>query len=134
VGDDAVLSHLTAAALWKLIRWALGDVVHVTSPRQCMSREGVIVHRSRTLEAQDVDAVERLPVTSVARTLLDISELLPINDVDWALDEALGRKLVTLAEIRELLDRSNGRKGTGILRALVDQRTNNTGSRTKWER
>jgi very-short-patch-repair endonuclease len=66
--------------------------------------------------------------------LLDISELLPVREVEWALDEALGRKLVTLDELRQLLDRTTNQGGMTILRGLIAWRTSNTGSRTKWER
>jgi very-short-patch-repair endonuclease len=73
-------------------------------------------------------------VTSVARTLLDLAEILTMRDVERAVDEALGRKLVTLRELRDVIKRNNGRKGAGILKRFVEWRVNNSGSRTKWER
>jgi very-short-patch-repair endonuclease len=66
--------------------------------------------------------------------MLDISELLPVRETEWALDEALGRKLTTLREMRELLARTRTRRGLTILRELVEWRTHNGASRTKWER
>jgi very-short-patch-repair endonuclease len=133
--DRAVLSHVSAAVVWELIpRPVREPPVHVTVRRACKSRPGIVVHRSSTLTRADIGVHEGLPITSPARTLLDISELLPTRDTERALDEALGRRLVTLQEIRELLERTATRRGLSILRALTDWRTNNTGSRTKWER
>jgi very-short-patch-repair endonuclease len=66
--------------------------------------------------------------------LLDISELLPIREVERALDEALARKLVTLDVLRGLLGRTRNRHGLTILRRLIAWRTTSAGGRTKWQR
>jgi very-short-patch-repair endonuclease len=66
--------------------------------------------------------------------MLDISELLPTREAEWALDEALGRNLTTLEQMRQLLARTRTRKGLTVLRELIEWRTHNSGSRTKWER
>jgi very-short-patch-repair endonuclease len=108
--------------------------IHVTTPYARASRPGIVVHRSTTLRRADVGIEQGLPVTSVARTLLDVAELLPIRETERALDEALARRLVTLEEIRELLKRTSGRKGATVLRRLIDGRTKQGGSRTKWQR
>lgn len=132
--DASVLSHLTAGAVYEVIRIAAGQPIHVTVLIPKKSRPGIVVHRSRTLTAADLTLHHGLPITSVARTLFDIAGILPAREVEWALDEALGRKIVTLGEIRELLARTKGRRAAAVLGALVESRTNNAGSRTKWER
>jgi hypothetical protein len=93
-----------------------------------------VVHRSSTLTRTDITIRHRLPITSVARTLLDVSELLPTREVERALDEALARKLVTLPALRRLLERTTNRSGLTILRRLIAWRTTSAGSRTKWQR
>jgi very-short-patch-repair endonuclease len=134
VGDDAALSHVTAGVLYEVLRVRDGTPIHVTSPHPRLQRKGIVVHRSRTLTPADVTVKDGLPITSVARTLLDIAEMLPVRETEWALDEALGRKLVTLREIRDLIARSGGRRGAGILKRLIEWRTSDGSSRTKWER
>jgi very-short-patch-repair endonuclease len=134
VGDDSCVSHLTAAVTHDIIVVPVGTPIHVTTPHARMNRSGIVVHRSQTLTPVDVTVHEGLPITSVARTLLDIAELSPMRDIERAVDEALGRKLATLGEIQDVIVRSNGRKGAGILKRFVEWRTNNSGSRTKWER
>jgi hypothetical protein len=71
-GDAAVLSHRPAAVLWGLCPPPAG-VMHVTvSGRAAHGRDGIEVHRS-TLDPQDATERERIPVTSPARTLLDLA-------------------------------------------------------------
>jgi very-short-patch-repair endonuclease len=134
VGDDSILSHLTAGMIWEIIVVPVGMPIHVTSPHSRLRRKGVVVHRSRTLHPVDTRVRDGLPVTSVARTLLDLAEILTTRDTERAVDEALGRQLVTLRELGDVIERNNGRKGAGILRRFVEWRVNNSGSRTKWER
>lgn len=133
-GDDALLSHLTAGGVWEMIRLPDGSVVHVIARRQRRNRDGIVVHRSRTLTREDIRIHHGLPVTSPARTLLDISEVLSTREVERALEEALARKLVTLDELRRLLARTKNRRGLTILRRLISWRRTSDGSRTKWQR
>lgn len=134
VGEDSVLSHLTAGVVYEIVVVPIGTPIHVTTPHTRMHREGIVVHRSYTLHPVDIRIHEGLRITSVARTLLDVAEILPMRDVERAVDEALGRRLVTISEIRDVIRRNNGKKGAGILTRFIDWRAHNTGSRTKWER
>lgn len=137
VGEDAVLSHLTAAQLWELIghpNTPTEATIHVTAPNQRRNRHGIVVHRSDTLRPEDVRLHRGLPVTAPARTLLDIAELLPVREVERALDEALARKLVTLVEVDRLLARTRNRRGMTVIRQLISWRKTSVGSRTEWQR
>jgi hypothetical protein len=68
-GPDAVLSHRSAAALWSIGPgfWKY----EVTTPDAKRSRKGFRAHTS-TLHAEDTTTHDRIPVTSVARTILDL--------------------------------------------------------------
>jgi hypothetical protein len=68
-GDGAALSHAAAAALWDVMDWPRS--LEVTSPRQ-RRRPGITTHRSSTLTAKDVRKRHGVPVTSPARTVLDL--------------------------------------------------------------
>ncbi len=120
VGVDGVLSHTTAAARRRIIT-ARDGPMHVTVPRDGpRSRDGVVVHRVRRLEPQDVGIVDGLPVTSAARTLLDLAGLLPPRDLRWAVEEARVRRLVSDADLQDVLDRHPRRRGAARLAGLVD--------------
>jgi very-short-patch-repair endonuclease len=72
-GDRAVLSHESAAALWR-ISPRCPALVHVTVPGQSgrRRRAGVRIHRSRTLTSADTTRRRNIPVTTQARTLRDL--------------------------------------------------------------
>ena len=119
----AVASHTTAAALWKLSGFPPGPV-EISAPRTVRSRRGMIVHRAIDLMPIDIAHVGPIPVTTVARTLLDVGAVADIDTVEQALDDALHRGLVTLPRMRWTLKRlgRNGRPGAARLRRLLRQR------------
>jgi very-short-patch-repair endonuclease len=71
-GPAAVLSHITAAALWNLL--PVPGVIHVTVPGQSgrARRAGIRVHRSTTLDESLVTRRTGIPVTTPPRTLVDL--------------------------------------------------------------
>src|SRR5829696_4822489 len=73
-GPGAYLSHHTAAVLHGLWRY-WGGVIHVTAPPGGREdrEEGIVVHRVRNMRAVEKGDVDGLPVTSVARTCLDMA-------------------------------------------------------------
>lgn len=72
-GDGAVLSHVSAVALWQFLRPISGPV-HVTvgAAVRRKSRPGLWIHRSRTLTSRDVTRRHGIAVTNPARTIEDI--------------------------------------------------------------
>lgn len=93
--DDTVFSHRTAAQLWGL--WIPRfDGVEVTSPATVngsryttsVQRRAVVAHR-RKLDPAEVVVERGLPVTSLARTWLDLASLLGVHDLVAAGDRAL---------------------------------------------
>jgi hypothetical protein len=72
-GDGAVLSHTSAAALWKFLRPIPGPV-HVTvgAAVRRKPRPGLQFHRSRTLTPSHTTRRHGIPVTTPARTIEDI--------------------------------------------------------------
>jgi len=123
VGADAVLSHATAGARRRIIT-PLGGPIHVTVPRDGpRSRPGVVVHRVRRLDAEDVGIADGLRVTTAARTLLDLAALMSPRDLRWAVEEARVQRLVTDTQLRDVLARHPGRRGAARLAALVDHDT-----------
>src|SRR3954451_11960960 len=73
VGPGAVLSYYSAGWLWGL-RAGSPKPIHVTATvsRHHPTRKGLTRHRARNLVEEDRALVDGIPVTSVARTLLDL--------------------------------------------------------------
>jgi very-short-patch-repair endonuclease len=127
-GPGAVLSHHSAATLWEL-RPGQARPVHVTIPtdRGGPAPAGVKLHRSRILTPADIRIRNGLPVTSPARTLLDVAATLPDRDIERLLDEALfARRIVTRAEIGSLLRRAGGHPGRARLTRINAAHTRTT--------
>jgi very-short-patch-repair endonuclease len=104
-GPDAVLSHRSAGALWRILpRWY--SPTEVTTPTK-RGHPGIHVHRSR-----DADATTHygIRVTTPARTLVDLADVLNPRQLTRALNEAQVQRLITPAELTTLLTRYPGRR------------------------
>ena len=121
----AVASFTAAAALWMLQGHVEPDALELTVPDARRVRlDGVMVHESKVWSSSDVTQKHGIPVTSVARTLCDLTAVSEPRAVELALDDALRRKLVTLADVRRVataLDTQGRRRGT-VVRALLADR------------
>src|SRR6188472_4244053 len=82
---------------------------------------GIRVHRS-PLDRRDITRHYGIPVTTLARTLLDLAEVLDTPSLTRAVNEARLRRKATLTDLAELLDRSPGR-ATKRLRPFVERPT-----------
>jgi len=104
-GTDAVLSHRSAAALWRIVpRWP--STVEVTSPTKHRLK-GIHIHRSPNADATIHYGI---PVTTPARTLVDLADVLNPKQLTRALNEALVQRLTTPKELTTLLTRYPGRR------------------------
>lgn len=116
-GGGAVASHRTAAALWGLSGFRPGPV-HVLVPMGC-PRLGAnaTVHQTRTLLAADITRIDGIPVTRVARTLVDLAGCASERELEEAVDDALCRRLVTLDRLRRRARElcGPGRAGSAVL-------------------
>src|SRR3954447_26034374 len=117
-GRHAVLSHPPAAGLWEIRRTASGTV-HITVPRSRPGSPGLVVHRVRSLHPEDVAEIDGIPVTSLARTLLDNAEVLPLRQVIRMIEEAERREIFALGAVERLMRRSRGRHGLKPLAAAL---------------
>jgi Protein of unknown function (DUF559)/Transcriptional regulator, AbiEi antitoxin len=120
-GPGAVLSHRSAAALLGLRRDS-SSVVDVTTPAAGLRRTGrVIRHRGGTLRAKDVTVVDGIPCTSVARTLLDLAEVVDRQALRRACSQAEVLRSFDGRAVEDVLDRAAGRKGAPLLRELLSE-------------
>ena len=121
--EGAVVSHRSAAALHGLPAGASGIEITLSEARRCQER-GIVAHRSGRLPAVDGTVVDGIPVTTVARTIIDLAAVLPPRQLEENLDYALSLGLVPrvrlMWRLRELATR--GRPGIQVLRRLLDAR------------
>jgi hypothetical protein len=121
-GDGAVLSHATAADAWGL-RATASRAIHVTVPSLSgrRSRSRLRVHR-RLLPDDEVTKLDGLPITTAARTLLDLAAGgLRGRRLEAALDHAERRLRVDWAAMHRLLERHRGRPGVPALRETLNR-------------
>lgn len=122
-GDDAVLSHTSAAALWGILAWRAGPVELSVPASVLRRRAGIIVHRRRALEERDVTSRRRVPVTAPGQTLLDLATILSARRLEAAINEADTLDLVSPEALRVELERFRGRPGAAALRQVLDRHT-----------
>jgi very-short-patch-repair endonuclease len=134
-GPNALLSHGSAAALWKLCE-PLAGVVDVTiSRRRNRQTPGIVIHRTAKLLQRDVRVVQKVPLTSPARTLLDRAAQLTTHDLERELDEALSvLRIVRPDEIEDILARTRGHRGGPVLTRLLGVRAHETITQSEAER
>jgi hypothetical protein len=124
-GDGAVGSFRASAHLWGLAGFWEMPAVEVTTPARRRTRlDDVVVHDSQVLDGIHVDRRRSIPVTSVARTLCDLTACCWPNQVGRALDDALRRKLVSLRRLTAVFDdlATRGRRRSTVMRALLAER------------
>lgn len=118
-GPSALLSHHSAAWLWGIARWSPVPIsVTVPSPRA--RRPPIRLHHARALAAGDRDEIDRIPVTSVPRTALDLAPTLRTRQLMRLLERAEELRLFDLRHFEDLLGRAHGHPGAGRLRRALD--------------
>ena len=113
-GAGALLSHGSGATLWGFNKyWDVPFEVTVTTSHR--RRPGITVHRSRTLTEVDIDCQLDVPVTSPARTLLDISLRLSDKRLTRAVNDGRHAKILHLEDLGDVLQRNPNHPGTNRL-------------------
>lgn len=120
-GPAAVVSHRSAAGLWRLSappgRAAPVDITTRTWDR---ARPGIRTHRSRTLRDGEVTRLAGIPITTPARTIVDLAARASFRQLERALAEAQALGLTTPDEVGSLLRRYPRRPGAPLLRTVLD--------------
>ncbi|HEY1714685.1 MAG TPA: hypothetical protein VGG07_17425 [Solirubrobacteraceae bacterium] len=121
VRNGGALSHWSAAALLGLWTPAPREIEVVVDIWDGATNPGTRVHRSRILESHDVWIRKGLPVTSPARTLLDIAVSATDRQLEVAFDRGITERTVRLSHVHDVLERAGGHRGRARLAALLAQ-------------
>jgi very-short-patch-repair endonuclease len=120
-GARAAVSHRSAAGVWQ-VAWLLvaSDPVEVIAPEGNRSRRhDVRVRRLRTLRPDEVTTLDGIPVTTPARTLVDLAAVAGVRDLERAFGEAVARRLTTGAAVLDVLSRHPRQPGSRALRSVL---------------
>jgi hypothetical protein len=129
-GPGAVLSHRSAAAHWELLATSQ-QRIDVTAPRSREGIPGIRLHTSRSLDARDTTRHEGIPITTVHRTLLDLAATTRADQLENALAQAMHLQLYDQRAIDDVIARSNGHRGTNVLKEATRQEPQIT--KSMWE-
>ena len=117
-GDEAVVSHLPAGALWHLAGFDPEPAPEATVDRNRSRRnQGYQVHSIGPVQASDRTIVDAIPVTTPTRTLLDCAAQLTAETLEIAVDDAIRRKMTSVSRLRWQLAKGGRRPGVARLRA-----------------
>jgi hypothetical protein len=120
-GLTAVLGYRSAADLYNIIDDGRSRF-DVIVPGRGGGRRGpavVHVHRTRRLDPCDIAQIRGLPVTTLARTLVDLADVVGLERLQHAVHEAEVLRILDVAAVREAMARLPGRRGTANLDAAL---------------
>jgi very-short-patch-repair endonuclease len=89
--------------------------------RSTLSRDRIRIHNQPDLTSADITVIDGIPVTSVARTLLDLAATLREDQVERACDQAVINGSFDMRAMEDLLRRSRGRRGVRRLRNVLER-------------
>jgi very-short-patch-repair endonuclease len=119
-GDGAALSHRSAAGAWAIrpdgaAKW------DVTIPARARRRPDapVKIHRSDLPDDEVID-LHGIPMTTVARTLLDLAAIAPAHHLRRAVERAEQLEIFDLREVQHVIEAHPRRRGSPVLAALLE--------------
>lgn len=129
----SVLAASSSLALWGIVSPTDGPH-HVVAPQARPNRPDIAVHRTRALPEADLAAIDRIPVTAPARSLLDFAISASATELERAVNEARVLRLLPPGELERLRTRTPGHHGWGPLNRLLAAEREPGFSRSEAER
>ncbi|MDX6688617.1 MAG: hypothetical protein QOG15_74 [Solirubrobacteraceae bacterium] len=121
-GADSALSHRSCGGL-RGLRPDNRAVIDVTTPsgNPGRRRAGIVAHQGKDLLPRDIQSVDGIRCTSLARTLLDLAEVLDQRGLERVLDQAEILQVLDMTAINDVLTRADGRRGAPILKNILGE-------------
>ena len=126
-GPGAALSHRTAAHRHGIRHSASARIDVVVPGRTRQRQKGIVVHTSITLEPQDIVLVHGIPTTTLARTFLDLADVLTGDQVERAFEQAEQLEQLDYNALRDQIARNRTRPAAAKLQTMMDRYTSGHG-------
>ena len=103
--------------------------IHVTvpgspeDPRAAEVPPGVVTHHTPALDPDDVTIVDGIPVTSLARTLVDLAEVMTRHELRTAFAQARARGILDIAAVEAACTRVEWRPSLAMLHDVMYEYT-----------
>lgn len=117
---EAALSHRSAAALWRMLPRSASRTDIVVPTQAGVAQPVLRVHRCASLHPREVTLREGIPVTTPARTLLDLARTRRAP-LERAIEGAEVERIFDLTAVVDVLARHAGTSGTRRLRTAIDR-------------
>jgi very-short-patch-repair endonuclease len=131
-GDGAALASLSAGVFWKVSRFR-ETTIHVVTPVQRRSQRRFKALTSTSLLPRDVLIRDGIPVTSVERTLIDMTDHLTAEQLANVIHEAAYLRLFNLRALRDTMARTRKRRMNVLERAIELHLSGSAGTRSHLE-
>lgn len=118
VGDDAFISHRSAAMHWGLLSYS-GNRIDVTAPRRLRARDGMTLHCRSRLPDHHTTIRNAIPCTTVARTIADLAAVVPPRLTERAMGQAEKLHIYDRRAVEEILEAEPRRRGAKVIGRLL---------------
>ena len=121
-GPGAVLSHRSAAELWGFLDRAERTAEVTVVGTRGRELPEIVGHRTSQLEPRDRTRLEGIPITTPARTLIDVAAVLTDAELRHAVRRAQGLRRVNVRQLLEVIGRLGPRRGSRRLSEAIATR------------
>lgn len=124
--EGSAVSHRAAAVLLGLEGVDEAPAELTVPMHRTPSGSNIVIHRTDTLIAADLEERDGFLLTNATRTLIDLGAVVEPEVVEAALEDALRKGLTSLPRLRWRLRTlgRRGRRGAGVLRGILEARGN----------
>jgi hypothetical protein len=122
-GDEAMLSHRSAAALWGFGEETPGVIDISIGRHSSLRRPGIRFHDRAGMWNRDLATRVGIPLTSPVKTFLDLTTVAGPKTIERAINEADKLDVIDADSLRRALDDRSGEPGVRALREILDEHT-----------
>lgn len=133
-GERSFISHRSAAFVWGMRRTPPAEVEVSVVGRNCWRRDGLRVHRIKTIDRREIRRHAGLWISSPARAVLEVAATASMTEIGDLVDAGVAGRLLTSGELDAVLKRHRGRRGTARLAAVLGDDAGRGITRSRAER
>ena len=118
-GDEAALSHREGAAISEVRRSERSRVDVTTPNRSRRGQRGIQLHCVRQRHSDEVTEIDGIRVTTIARTLLDLCDVIRADQVRRAFEQAERMQELDYRALNLVAERAHGRRALKVFLPLI---------------